>query len=65
MLGTAPRDKLYSEQEVETALRQYAAGSGLAAAADAAEMALDRLLIGALYNKSEQPGGERQNSGIN
>lgn len=56
VLGSdAPRDKLYTAVEVEAALRQYAAGSGLAASPDAAQMALDRLLIGALYNKSEQP----------
>lgn len=57
VLGSgAPRDKLYTAGEVEAALRSYAAGNGLAASPDAAQMALDRLLIGALYNKSEQPG---------
>lgn len=56
MLGAAARDKLYSEAEAEAALRRYAAANNLAASADAAEMALDKLLISALYNKSEQPG---------
>ena len=56
VLGAAARDKLYSEAEAEAALRQYAAANDLSASADADEMALDRLLISALYNKSEQPG---------
>ena len=56
MLGAAARDKLYSGAEAEAALRRYAADNDLAASADADEMALDRLLISALYNKSEQPG---------
>lgn len=56
VLGVAGRDKLYSEAEAEGALRQYAVSNGLAATTDASEMALDRLLISALYNKTEQPG---------
>jgi len=44
---------------VEAALRRYAAACGLAPAADAAEMKLDRLLISSLWNKSEQPGQGR------
>lgn len=56
VFGAAGRDKerLYSEGEVEAALREYATSAGLlggAAGQDAVQ--LDQLLHGALYNKKE------------
>lgn len=37
-------------------MQQYAAAGGLAESADSPQLSLDRLLISALYSKSEQPG---------
>lgn len=48
---SAPKDELYSEQQVQAALLSYAAASDLQQGSDS--LKLDRLMVSNLFNKKE------------
>ena len=49
--STAPKDELYSEQDMHTALLSYAAGNDLQHSNDS--LKLDKLMVSNLFNKKE------------